>query len=204
VLISLAGKGARMSECTMFADFIRRIRAGDDQAAQELVDRYEPVIRREVRLRLKDPRLNSQFDWTDVCQSVLASFFLRAASGQYDLNEPGQLLKLLVVMTRHKLANQQRRHRAGRRDYRRVESHDQADLEGRPVAAPSPSRMVAGRELLEEFRRRLSEEERVLADLRAQGCDWPDIAAKLGGTPQGRRKQFARAVDRVEEQLEGS
>jgi hypothetical protein len=41
-----------MSEDTTFADFIRRIRAGDDRAAQELVERYEPVIRREVRLRL--------------------------------------------------------------------------------------------------------------------------------------------------------
>jgi RNA polymerase sigma-70 factor (ECF subfamily) len=193
-----------MPECTTFADFIRRIRAGDDRAAQELVERYEPVIRREVRLRLKDPRLNSQFDWTDVCQSVLASFFVRVASGQYDLEEPGQLLKLLVVMTRHKLANQARRHRASRRDYRRLEPHDPADLEGRSVPQPSPSRMVAGRELLEEFRRRLSEEERALADLRAQGCEWPEIAARLGGTPQARRKQFARAVDRVERQLEGS
>jgi RNA polymerase sigma-70 factor (ECF subfamily) len=192
-----------MSEDTTFADFIRRIRAGDDRAAQELVERYEPVIRREVRLRLRDPRLNSQFDWTDVCQSVLASFFVRAASGQYELDEPGQLLKLLVAMTRNKVANQARRHRAARRDYR-LESHDPADLEGRAIAQPSPSRMVAGRELLEEFRRRLSEEERAMADLRAQGCEWPEIAARLGGTAQARRKQFIRAVDRVEEQVVGS
>jgi RNA polymerase sigma-70 factor (ECF subfamily) len=192
-----------MSESTTFADFIRRIRAGDDQAARELVERYEPVIRREVRLRLRDPRLNSRFDWMDVCQSVLVSFFLRAASGQYDLEEPGQLLKLLVVMTRHKLANQERRHRAGQRDYRRLEPCDPADLDGRPLSQPSPSRLVAGRELLQEFRRRLSEEERELVDLRAQGCEWPEIAAKLGGTAQARRKQFARAVDRVERQLEG-
>ena len=192
-----------MSEDTTFADFIRRIRAGDDRAAQELVERYEPVIRREVRLRLKDPRLNSRFDWTDVCQSVLASFFARAASGQYDLEEPGQLLKLLVVMTRNKLANQARRHRAGRRDYR-LESHNPTDLECRATSQPSPSRMVAGRELLEEFRRRLSEEERALVDLRAQGCEWPEIATRLGGTAEARRKQFTRAVDRVEQQLEGS
>ena len=193
-----------MPESTTFDEFIRRIRAGDDRAARELVERYEPVIRREVQLRLKDPRLRSQFDWTDVCQSVLASFFLRAASGQYDLEEPGQLMKLLVAMTRNKLANQARRHRAGRRDYRRLESRDPADLEGRAIPQPSPSRMVAGRELLEDFRRRLSEEERALVDLRAQGCDWPEIAARLGGTSQARRRQFTRAIDRVEQQLEGS
>jgi RNA polymerase sigma-70 factor (ECF subfamily) len=191
-----------MSEGTAFPDFVRRLRAGDDRAARELVERYEPEIRREVRLRLRDPRLRRSFDSMDVCQSVLASFFLRAASGQYDLEDPGQLLRLLVVMARHKLANQARRHRAGRRDYRRLESHERADLEGRAIAQPSPSRMVAGRELLEELRRRLSAEERTLVDLRAQGCEWPEIAARLGGTAQARRKQFARAIDRVEEQLD--
>ena len=86
-----------MSESTAFPDFIRRIRAGEDQAARELVERYEPVIRCEVRLRLRDPRLYSRFDWTDVCQSVMASFFVRAAAGQYDLERPDQLLRLRRV-----------------------------------------------------------------------------------------------------------
>jgi RNA polymerase sigma-70 factor (ECF subfamily) len=192
------------SEGTAFPDFIRRIRAGDDQAARELLERYEPVIRCEVRLRLRDPRLYSRFDWTDICQSVMASFFLRAASGEYDLQQPEQLLRLLVVMTRHKLANQVRRHRAGMRDCRRLEGGDPAYLDRRSASAPSPSRLVAGRELLAEFRRRLSEEERLLADLRADGCEWTEIAARLGGTAEARRKQLARAIDRVERQLEGS
>jgi RNA polymerase sigma factor (sigma-70 family) len=192
-----------MGEAVAFADFIRRIRAGDDQAARELVQLYEPVIRREVRLRLRDLRLASRFDWTDICQSVMASFFVRAAAGQYDLEQPDHLLRLLVVMTRHKLTQQVRRHRADRRDYRRLEARDPAYLDGRS-AVPSPSRLVAGRELLEEFRRRLSEEERRLADLRAQGCEWAEIAARLGGTAEACRKQLARAIDRVQQQLEGS
>jgi RNA polymerase sigma-70 factor (ECF subfamily) len=193
-----------MSGNTAFPDFIRRIRAGDDQAARELVERYEPVIRCEVRLRSRDPRLYSRFDWMDICQSVMASFFLRAAAGAYDLQQPDQLLRLLVVMTRRKLANQTRRHRAERRDCRRLEARDPAYLEGRSAAVPSPSRLVTSRELLDEFRRRLSEEERTLADLRADGCAWTEIAARLGGTAEARRKQLARAVDRVEQQLEGS
>ena len=192
-----------MSESTAFPDFIRRIRGGDDQAARELVERYEPVIRCEVRLRLRDPRLYSRFDWTDICQSVMASFFVRAAAGQYDLEQPDQLLRLLVVMTRHKLANQQRRHRAEMRDCRRLVACDPAYLDGR-TAAPSPSRLVVGRELLAEVNRRLSGEERLLADLRADGCEWTEIAARLGGTAEARRKQLARAVDRVEQQLERS
>jgi RNA polymerase sigma-70 factor (ECF subfamily) len=192
-----------MSESTAFSDFIRRIRAGDDQAAQELVERYEPVIRCAVRLRLRDPRLYSRFDWMDICQSVLASFFVRAAAGGYDLQQPDQLLRLLVVMTRHKLADQERRHRAEMRDCRRLAACDPAYLDGRS-AAPSPSRLAAGREMLAEVRRRLSEEERVLVDLRTEGCEWAEIATRLGGTAEGRRKQLARALDRVEQQLEGS
>jgi RNA polymerase sigma factor (sigma-70 family) len=192
-----------MTEDSTFADFIRRIRAGDDQAARELVERYEPVIRREVRLRLRDPRLNCCFDWTDVCQSVLASFFVRAASGQYDLDQPDQLLRLLVAMTRHKLAKQRRRHRAQRRDYRRLDTGDSADLADHAVAVPSPSRLVVGRELLEALRRQLAPEERQLADLRAQGRGWAEIAALLGGTPQARRMQLTRALDRVAVRLEG-
>lgn len=140
-----------MSE-TNFPDFIRRVRAGDEQAARELVERYEPVIRREVRMRLRDPRLSSQVEWTDICQSVMASFFVRAASGQYDLEQPEHLLRLLVVMTRHKLSNQRRRNQADRRDYRRLEACTPEFLDGRSQEAPTPSRMVAGRELLEEFR----------------------------------------------------
>jgi RNA polymerase sigma factor (sigma-70 family) len=193
-----------MSDGDSFAEFIRRIRAGDNQAARELVERYEPVIRREVRLRLQDDRLASRFDWADVCQSVMASFFVRVAAGQYDLEQPDQLLRLLVVMTRNKVTKQVRRNSADRRDYRRLEACNPAYLDGRSAAVPSPSRLVASREQLEEFLRKLSEEERRLADLRAQGCDWAEIAAELGGTPQARRKQLARAVDRVEQQLKGS
>jgi RNA polymerase sigma factor (sigma-70 family) len=191
-----------MPQSQDFGDFIRRIRAGEDDAARELVERYEPIIRREVRVRLRDPRLYSRFDWTDVCQSVMASFFVRASAGQFDLKEPDQLLRLLVVMTRHKLAKQERRHRAGRRDYRRIEQGDPANLEAQAAATPSPSQMVAGRELLDEFRRRLSSEERELADLRAEGYEWAEIASRLGGTPGARSKQLARALDRVEEQID--
>ena len=136
----------------------------------------------------------------DVCQSVLASFFVRAAAGQFDLDRPEQLTAVLVQMARHKLSGQVRRQTARRRDVRRT---DGCEVEGVLVAAggPTPSEHSAGRELLEEVRRRLSAEERRIADRRAGGDDWPTIAAELGGTPDGRRMQLARALDRVAEQL---
>src|SRR6476620_11789655 len=105
-----------------FELLIRRVRDGDQQAAAELVRRYEPAIRRAARVRLLDTRLNRLLDSMDICQSVLASFFVRTALGQYELETPAQLLKLLATMTRNKLSNQVKGHRAIRRDFRRIEN----------------------------------------------------------------------------------
>ena len=189
-----------MPEASDFSDLIRRVRAGDEAAAAELVRRYEPAIRRAVRIRLADSRLARAFDSMDVCQSVMASFFVRAALGQYNLDTPDELLKLLATMARHKLADQVDRERAACRDNRRVE---EGSPETREVLSPasSPSRQVAARELLEEVQRRLSPEERQLVELRNQGLDWAAIAARLGGSPEALRKRLARATERVAREL---
>lgn len=90
--------------------FITRVRAGDELAAEELVRRYESEIRLEIRtwLRLQNPRLRRVFDSMDICQSVLASFFVRAAVGDFDLEEPRQLVQLLIGMAWNKLLAQVR------------------------------------------------------------------------------------------------
>ena len=64
-----------------FEDLIRRIRMGEAEAAAELVQRFEPEIRREVRIRLTDPKLRRVVDSIDICQSVLGNFLVRAALG---------------------------------------------------------------------------------------------------------------------------
>src|SRR3954454_24985367 len=108
-----------MDDEPSFAEFLRRVRAGDDSAAAELVRRYEPALRLEIRLRMGDPKLRRLLDPADVCQSVLGSFFVRAALGQFDLDRPEQLMGLLITMARNKVALQARRQRTQRRDNRR-------------------------------------------------------------------------------------
>ncbi len=188
-----------MSEASPFAEFLRRIRAGDARAAEELVRKYESAIRLAVRTRLTDPALRRQFDSVDVCQSVLASFFVRVAAGQYDLDDPAQLVGLLVRMAQNKLAGQARFHHRERRDARQAVGMDAAAEQA--AADPSPSRVVAGRELLEALRGRLTAEERELADRRAAGQGWAEIAATLGGTATARRMQLKRAIDRAAPEL---
>jgi RNA polymerase sigma-70 factor (ECF subfamily) len=189
-----------MAEGSSFEELMRRVRSGDGAAATELVKKYEPAIRMEVRRRLRDPRLHRVLDSMDVCQSVLASFFVRATAGEYDLDQPDQLIRLLIVMTRNKVAYQARKHHAQRRDQRRVEPLDGAELQ-LAGGEHTPSRIIAAQDFLKQFRDRLTEEERRLADLRAQGWQWEEIAAELGGTAQARRRQLTRAADRVLQEL---
>jgi RNA polymerase sigma-70 factor (ECF subfamily) len=193
---------SRENEST-FDEFFRRVRAGDEDAATELVQRYEPALRLEIRLRLMDRKLRQLLDPADLCQSVLKSFFIRATTGQFELDSPEKLLALLRTMARNKVAHQARRNQAQKRDARRLVSLGAEDVAG---ADPSPSRLAIGRELLEAFQSRLSAEERRMAELRSAGREWAEIAAELGGTPQARRKQLARAVGRVAQELglEGS
>jgi RNA polymerase sigma-70 factor (ECF subfamily) len=184
-----------------FTEFIRRIRAGDAAAAVELVRDYEPLIRREVRLHLEDRRLTRLFDSLDICQSVLASFFVRTAAGQYNLESQSHLLKLLVTMARNKLASAARLHYRERRDTRRMSSRGQDTVARTASADGDPSEIVASQDLLDRFRRCLNAEERQLADLRSDGVSWTEIAVRLGGTPDARRLQLSRAVDRAAREL---
>jgi RNA polymerase sigma-70 factor (ECF subfamily) len=185
-----------------YVEFIRRIRAGDERAAEDLIRRYESEIRLEIRtmLRLRDPRLRRLFDSMDICQSVMASFFVRAAVGEFDLDEPTQLVRLLVGMARNRLAERVRFHQRHRRDVRRSGASEPEEW-SIPSVAETPSEVVSRRELLTMFRDRLSDEERKVAELRSQGHDWAGVATELGGTPEGRRKQLARAVTRVSQEL---
>src|SRR3984957_7287697 len=182
-----------------FTDLIGRIRAGEERAATDLVRRYEPEIRREVRFLLRDPFLRRAFDSMDICQSVMGSFFLRAALGEYDMDRPEDLIRLLISMARNKVVDATRRQRAQRRDHRRATSLEAVDI---AASTPSPSQVVEGRELLAAFRGRLSDDERQLADLRAAGCEWADIAREVGGTADARRKQLTRAIARVSRELQ--
>jgi RNA polymerase sigma-70 factor (ECF subfamily) len=183
-----------------FAVLLARVRTGDPDAAAELVRRYEPAIRVAVRANLTDPALRRHFDSMDVCQSVLGSFFVRAAVGQYDLDQPAQLVALLVRMTRNKVAAHARHYRQEKRDARRTTGGDEAV---RTIAgtARDPQDAAAGKELLSALFTQLTGEERELAQRRAIGQDWAAIAADMGGTSESRRKQLARALDRLAPKL---
>jgi RNA polymerase sigma-70 factor (ECF subfamily) len=189
-----------MPEAQTFEELIRRVRAWDQDAAAELVRRYEPAIRRAVRFRLASARLGNLLDSMDICQSVLKSFFVRAASSQYELETPEQVMSLLTAMARNKLATQARKQHSLRRDNRRASAIGD---EGSRLVAPgdSPSAAIVVRDLQQEVRRRLAPDEWQLLEMKNQGHDWATIAARVGGLAETLRKKLARAIDRVVAEL---
>jgi RNA polymerase sigma factor (sigma-70 family) len=182
-----------------FGELLRRVRAGDAQAAADLVRQFEPEVRRHVRLRLSNPRfsrLQRVLDSVDISQSVLGNFFVRAALGQFNLETPRDLIGLLVTMAHNKLVDQARK-----------PGHRRPLLSGAvpqdTVLDPghSPSEIASGSELIQEFLRRMSAEERRLAELRAAGLGWSEVAVRVGSTGEAVRKQLERAIRRVEREL---
>jgi RNA polymerase sigma factor (sigma-70 family) len=180
-----------------FRTLLERVRKGDQDAAATIVERYEPALKRMIRVRMVDRRLRRLHGESDIFQSVMGSFFVRMALGQYELDDPEELLKLLAIMVRNKVAD-----RARRKDMVR----DSEPLDGGAalqVASPeaSPSQAVELKELAEAARRLLSPDLLELVQLREDGLSWADIARRVGGTPDALRKRLARAVEDVARQL---
>ena len=182
-----------MKQGPSFTELIDRLNGGDEEAAAQVVREFEPAIRRELRFRLRDSRARLELDSMDISQSVLSNFFVRVAARQYDLKEPGDFVRLLVTMTRNKVAERLRSEHRQRRDSRRtVHGVEKLALVSQE---PSPSRVLQGKELLQQVRERLGNEERQLVNLRCHGLSWDEVARAVGGSADARRKQLARAID---------
>ena len=189
-----------MAEFESFTELWKGVQKGDAQAARQLVESYEPAIRRAVRIRMVDARLRGLLDSMDICQSVMASFFSRAALGQFDLQQPEDLVRLLVTMARNKLADQARRQATERRGHGRLQGGDVGEMDV-PGSDGTPSAVVSAREILEKVQERLTPEERLLASQRVEGREWGELAAERGTTPEALRKKHTRALDRVAQEL---
>jgi DNA-directed RNA polymerase specialized sigma24 family protein len=184
-----------MTESEDFQDLIRRVRTGDAAAAATLIRAIEPFVLRAARIRLSDGRLRRALGSSDICQSVLLSLIQGLRRGKFELVEPEQLENLLCTMVLYKLTAQARRPANAR--------HVAPDWEGdqgwdEPVApGTGPEERTDDQDLLETVLKQFSEDELQLLIRRADGQDWADIAAVLGGNPDALRKKLERAKQRV-------
>ncbi len=132
----LARQKAEMTDSEHFQTMIRQVRTGDADAAASLVKQYESELRIIARVKLNDPRMRRVFDSMDICQSILANFFVRASAGQFEIDTPEQLIKLLATMVRNKVTDHARRQNADRRDMGRTAD---VQIDERPMRLPARS-----------------------------------------------------------------
>jgi RNA polymerase sigma-70 factor (ECF subfamily) len=171
---------------------LQQWRAGDQQAAGELFRRYANRLIALARTRLS-PRLAQRIDPEDVVQSAYRSFFAGAQKGEYDLERGGDLWRLLVAITLHKLHDQARRHGAGKRSVQAEEP-----LTEDTAREPSPVEALALVDQLQQVMGRLEPEQRRILELRLQGFTFEEIAAEVHLS----RRTVCRTLDRVKQWLE--
>jgi len=156
-----------------------RLQAGDERAADEVFHRYVDRLTALARSRLSQ-RLAARLDADDVVMSAYRSFFVRAKQGAFVLSAGGDLWRLLVEITLHKLYRQAAYHSAKKRSVAR----EAAQPDGRPqraaALAPTADLAVAAAEELALAMRELSANARAAFELRLQGYQLSEIAQQLG------------------------
>lgn len=135
-------------------------------------------------------------------QSVLKSFYLRHAKGQFQIGGWDNLWTLLTVITVRKCSNQRKFFYREQRDVRREaaprprpnESHLCLDA---PSREPTPEEAVALAETVELVMGQLDERDRSIISMRLQGYSTPEIAAeqKCG------ERTVRRALENVKKHL---
>lgn len=185
------------------ADLLARYRGGDQRAAEELFERYVSRLTLLARARLS-PRLASRTDPEDVVLSAWRSFFIGARSGRFTLRRSGDLWRLLVSITMHKLYHQVRRQSA---EMRSVDMEQQ--LESNPDEwrnfvdrEPAPEEGVALADELQAIMVHLDDFGRRVLELRLQDYKLAEIAAETDSSERTVRRCLARIRELLTVRLE--
>jgi len=181
---------------------VARWRQGDQEAARLLFDRYVARLIALVRGRLS-AQLAQRIDPEDVVQSAYRSFFAGAREGSLQVGQGGDLWRLLVATTLHKLHDQVRRHQAARRTVRAEEhfgsEHDLVGLYGSVSARePSPLEAAAIVDTLAEVMRQLEPVERRMLELRLQGYNLDEIGVEARCSRQTVRRVLERVLHHLQ------
>lgn len=172
-------------------------RSGDQDAAKKLFERYVEKLVALAKRRISE-RLSARIDAEDVVQSVFRTFFLRAREGQFKIQDPDDLCRLLARMTVHKTLRKVEHHTAAKRDAG-AELRQGQDAQQRLAEfldrEPSPDAANMFLDQLEHFMTQLKPAEQQILEMRMQGHSTEEIAEKL--------HTYDRKIRRVMERIRG-
>jgi RNA polymerase sigma-70 factor (ECF subfamily) len=161
--------------------YLKLWRAGDQQAARELFDRYVDRLLALAHRRL-DHRLAGRVDAEDIVQSVFRTFFHRAKENRFDVKDPDDISKLLFRITIHKTLRQIAFHRRGKRDAQlEAGAHREGDelLMEQFAGEPTPEEAATLVDEMEHFLSQLKPEERQILEMRMEGYNNQEISEKM-------------------------
>ena len=107
----------------------------------------------------------------------------------------------LLEVARNRLREQHRRDRAQKRGGGRLREVDPAALDQLAGDESDIDGKAADRELLTRLMERMTPEQREVAERKAAGDDWADIARDYGTTAEAMRKRYRRGLGAI---LDGS
>ncbi len=163
------------------SDFLKRIQAGDEGAARELLGRFEAEVRLVVRRQL--PRLlRSRFDSLDFLQSVWGSFFRRMRTAPTEFEDSRHLVAFLARAAKNKVIDEYRRAASRKHDMHREEPLWAEGRRPKDVPDPidSPSEVAQAHEVFVRLRELMPVERRTILELKAEGLSSKDIGERLG------------------------
>jgi len=164
-----------MSDQETISQWLDQLKQGDDQAVQELWDRFQ---KRQVGLarKLLGDAPRGAADEEDVALSAFKSFCVRAVEGKFPvLEDRGDLWKVLATITVRKAS------RLARRERRRHGPGESPDIAGVSDDGPSPEFDIISKQEIQRLFDLLGDDQlRQVAYCKLEGDTNAEIAAAIG------------------------
>jgi DNA-directed RNA polymerase specialized sigma24 family protein len=186
-----------MSPDGSVADLMRRLQAGENEAADRIFRQYAHRLVGLARTRLNG-LLRRKVDPEDVMQSALGSFFRATREGAYELADWDSLWGLLALITVRKCNRQVRLFRGEGRDVGREVNAPPATA-SRPAWEPASSEPTPAEAAImaETVKCVLDERDRQILALTLQGGEPDQVAVQVGCT----QRTVYRVLGYIKERL---
>jgi RNA polymerase sigma-70 factor (ECF subfamily) len=184
-----------------FEKLIENLEHQQEEAVQEIVERYADHILRVVRRHLNQ-KLRVRFDSEDFLQAVWATLFVKPSAFRH-IETESQLVAFLAQIAFHKVIDARRANtQTQRRDVQREISLDQSDssVNLAPANLATPSAYLIADEELQKIQAEIPQKLQWMLECRLRGMTFEAIAEQAGVHERTVRRVFDRLRQRIEEQ----
>lgn len=186
---------------------VDQCRRGDQAASQELFDRYVSRLISMVHRRMSG-RLTRRVDAEDVVQSAFRSFFVGVDNEKFQIDQTGDLWRLLVVISLNKLRRKVAYHRAAKRgmDAEQSVQSPRGDDNARCFEAaahePLPDAAAAVMDEFNALTAGLEPHQIEIVRLRMHGYEMTEIAEQVGRSERTVRRLLDKVRDLWQQRLD--